>query len=67
LIKIVLKIIKNPPPQKKKNVFETEANRDSQNTFERVSFLGLSSRCSIREYFPAFAALIKRKQNFPHI
>jgi hypothetical protein len=46
------------------NVVETEANRDSLNTIERVSFLGLSSRCSASEYFPAFAALIKKKKNF---
>ncbi len=36
--------------------FETETNRDSQSTFERVS--GWSSRSGTREYFPTFAGLV---------
>jgi hypothetical protein len=36
---------------------ETEANRNSRSTCERVSFLGWTSRTSIKEYSPAMGGL----------
>jgi hypothetical protein len=39
--------------------FETEANRDSLSTFERVFFIGWSSRPGTREYFSALVGLVR--------
>ncbi len=44
-------------------LFETEANRDSQSTFEMVSFLGWASRSGTRKYFAALVGLVGRVQD----